>query len=503
MNNKAELSFFEKMIEKVNIRACIVVFIILTMIPILYLSFFAFPVADDFSNTIVINKVIQTENFNIILLIKTIIDHVVEIYLSWQGTYSSVFIMALQPGVFGEQYYFATVWVMMGATLFGFLFSGKNLMDSIDVNGKTGCFIGLLVWFYFIQTMPSPREGLFWFNGAVHYMPFSALVLIVNSMLIKGYVRGFKKSRVALISVMGFILSGGNQLTSFLSIIILSMLLSFILFFDKFKKNYKPILFPYFSSIIGFIIMAVAPGNANRYIASADNPTVLKTIFVAAYSYFEFVFDYWFGFTLVLFLALLTPLFINITKKVANFSYKGFIMLLIAQYVCICAMLCTIYITGRGFDVERVENAIYFAYIVAMVVMYYYLIGLLLQKKIFVYENLPKFNNFQKKLIGGTASLFILVSIFFLGSKYFLYSTSGTALIEIMNGTHQTYNKQIEERMEIFHDESIKDVVFESHVPSVFFGTEALSEDSEHWINAVVAEYYGKDSITVKFSFNK
>ncbi len=500
MENKTKQNVFIKLLEKVNIKVCVVLFVALSMIPILYLSFFAFPYADDFGNSIGVREVLLSENSTFFNVLKACADKVVATYHSWQGTYSSVFLMTLQPGVFGEQYYFLTIWFMMGITLFGFLFSGKNLMTAIDVNGRTGCFIGLLVWFYFIQTMPTPREGLFWFNGAVHYMPFSAMVLIVNSMLIKGYVKGFTKTQIILISVMGFILSGGNQLTSFLSILITIMLIGYILFFGKSKKNIKSILIPFVSSLIGFVIMAIAPGNVVRYHAGIESPSVLKTIFVAAYSYFEAVLDVWFGFTFVLFLALLTPLFIEITKKVNNFSYKGLIMLFVAQYACICAMLCTIYITGGGFGDDRVKNAIYCMFLVAMVVLYYYAIGLLIQKKVFNFENLPKLNKFQKKLIGGSATLFILVCIIFLGSKYFLYSTTGTALIEIMNGVHTTYAKQIEERLELLYDDNVQNVVFEPQVRSVFFGSEMLYSGELSYVNSGMINYYNKEFITSTYT---
>jgi hypothetical protein len=48
--------------------------------------------------------------------------HTVSTYFNWQGSYSAIFLMCLQPAVFSERLYCLTPW-LMSLSLFGGLFA--------------------------------------------------------------------------------------------------------------------------------------------------------------------------------------------------------------------------------------------------------------------------------------------------------------------------------------------------------------------------------------------
>ncbi len=488
-------------VEKINIIVCIIILIVLMTLPIIYMALFSVPVADDFDNSLNTKIVVETVPFNIFDVLKVACQRVVDTYNSWQGTYTSVFLMAIQPGVFGEQYYFITTWALIIVTLFSFLYFGKTLLSFLKVDTKTALFLSLLVWYFIIQTIPDIKEGLFWYNGAMHYMLFLCLTMVLFASLIKQYNVKSSKLSIIVCSIGGFLISGGNQLTAFLNILLMILFVGYILIFDnKNKSNIKPILFPLVSSIIGFVIMLIAPGNAVRREATREMvieyPTVFETITASAISYFKFAIENWTSFSFLLFLVLLTPFIINITKKINGFSFKVFSLLTLSQYAVICGMMCTIYLGVGHFGAGRVTNVLYLVFVVSMIVLYGYLIGLLQQKEI-IKVDFSNISKFSKNIIGGVCSLAIFIGIFFLGSTYYQYSTSGMALAEIYGGTTAIYSQQMEQRFEMLNDDSIKEAVLEPHITSVFFGEELLEEDSSLWPNTTVSEFYGKQSVSI------
>ncbi len=493
-------NIFVSFIEKINIRTCIVIYIILMTIPLLYMSFFSYPAVDDFSYSMNLSLAVESGDWTIFELVKLAAETSASFYGWWQGTYVSTFLMPLQPGIFGEQYYFLTTWIMIFIMVASFLYSGKILFNLIKVDNKTACFLSLLIWFYFVQTIPSPRESMFWFNGSVHYIPFICLTLIMIAKLLKGYNSSFKIIDIIILTIVGFIISGGNQLTGFLNIFNILMLLVYILIFGKDKSKIKLILMPFISSIAGFVIMALSPGNQTRSSSLEGTQSVIKTIFASAIEYFDLAFNYWINSSFLLFLLLITPFVINITKKIKGFSYKGFALVVIVQYMAICGMMCTIYIVSGGFGgtATRTANTFYVFFLISAILVYGYLIGLAQEKNI-IKLNFPALTFFLKNLLGGILSLFILVVIFFIGSNYMQYSTSGMALAEMYGTTHIIYKQQMDHRLEIYNDESITEAVFEPQITSVFFGFEELHDFpfSKHWPNSSIAEYYDKEWVYI------
>ena len=66
-------------------------------------------------------------------------------------------------------------------------------------------------------------------------------------------------------------------------------------------------------------------------------------------------------------------------------------------------------------------------------------------------------------------------------------------------GWAQQYAAEWEERLEVLHDETIKDVVFEplTVYPEMILYTDLQDEQGYIWVNHDCADYYEKNSITV------
>ena len=79
------------------------------------LCFFSSAYLDDYSYSIETRKIVQSGNWNIVDLIKAAIKTDITFYKTWQGLYSSAFILSLQPGIFSDgKYYGSGAIILMG-----------------------------------------------------------------------------------------------------------------------------------------------------------------------------------------------------------------------------------------------------------------------------------------------------------------------------------------------------------------------------------------------------
>ncbi len=484
-----------KIIEKINVKKCIVLLIVLSIVPVLYLSFFSSPSVDDYDFGSRTKAVVETGSFNPIDYVKAAADTVVHYYSSWQGMYSATFISALQPGVFGEQFYFLTPVIMIALCLIGFLFAGKRLFRFINVDKKTAFFLSLVIWFYFFQTMPNPREGLFWFNGAFTYVGFLAITMINLTVLLEQYKGKLKISTIVLTSFVALFISGGSVPVAFFNILFMGLIVGYILVFDKAKGKCIPLIFPIVAAVIGFIIMYIAPGNANRQ-AFFLEPSITRTIVASATGYFASAFS-WLNVSFFLFLLILTPFALRITKNMSGFKFYKLIMLFLAHFMLVCGMLAGPY-HGMGYYGDgRVTNVIYAVFILTIIVVYGYAIGWLQQIKLLEisFDNAP---SYVKKIAVIFCSTVAFCGILFFGSDYFEYSTTISAVDEISRGVHIEYKQEMDHRTAVLNDDTVLNPVFDPiEETSAFFGGETLVANKWDWPNGGIAIYYGKESVAL------
>ena len=74
-------------------------------IPFVIISFYSRPCADDLPYSVLTHNAFVKYR-SIIAVLKAAIKTDIDFYNKWQGLYVSSFFMSLQPGIFGEKYYF-------------------------------------------------------------------------------------------------------------------------------------------------------------------------------------------------------------------------------------------------------------------------------------------------------------------------------------------------------------------------------------------------------------
>ena len=81
-----------------NIYIPLSILMIIFMLPIVLISIYSRPLVDDFNYAIIVHEYVKNGNWNIFGLINKAVDAVMYYYYNWQGTYTSAFVMSLQPG---------------------------------------------------------------------------------------------------------------------------------------------------------------------------------------------------------------------------------------------------------------------------------------------------------------------------------------------------------------------------------------------------------------------
>lgn len=104
-------------------------------------------------------------------------------YKIWQGTFSSIFLMALQPGIWGEEYYHLTPLLLIGLLLSALFFFMDSLFRKVCGAKKREVFLlFLLAAFLMTQLVPAQVSAFYWWNGAIHYTGAIAFLLYMVSL---------------------------------------------------------------------------------------------------------------------------------------------------------------------------------------------------------------------------------------------------------------------------------------------------------------------------------
>ncbi len=90
----------------------------LSLIPILLPGRYCTPWADDYVYGFHTHKVFL-ESDSLRQTVTAAVEQVKNSYYAWQGTCSAIFLMTLQPAVFGERFYALVPWIMMFSLMLG------------------------------------------------------------------------------------------------------------------------------------------------------------------------------------------------------------------------------------------------------------------------------------------------------------------------------------------------------------------------------------------------
>lgn len=455
--------------------------IVILMIPIFVVAFFNHPSADDFSYSFLTYEALQN-NGNIFNLILSAIQTSIHFFKSWQGLYTSAFLLALQPAIFGEKFYALTTFIIIGTLLIGFTFLNKSIYKHIlKTNNKKYILASLIIVFFLIETIPSPLEGLYWFNGSINYLFFFSLLLIEISILIN-YFYTQKKINIIFSIILVILISGGNHIVAFACILI--NIIFFLLTLIK-KKTILSML-PVLLSIIFFIINITSPGTAIRASNFTHEKSILNTMYQTILMSFNYI-KFWFNIPTILLIVSIIILHHNELKNI-KINIKQIIILTIISYTLLASMMCIPYYAMGNFGAPRIINTFYFSFVLVFILLlctiYSYIVDNFIKKQIII-----------KDTVLNITLIIIIIYIGIIGTNQ---STSIQALEELTNGTLINYDIEINERLKLYLNPSVKNVLLKKiNSKSKLVFLIDLEKDPNDWKNRAVRDYYKKTSVYI------
>lgn len=484
----------ETLTQKENSAALITIIILclLIILPLLVIGIYNRPSADDYGYAAETHKVVQNGG-NIIAVIKTAWETNLAYYNSWQGLYSAAFIQALQPAIYGEQYYALTGFIIMAIAFVCVFFSVKIINKHyLHYSRLFNWAASLFVTAFLFLWLPSPVQSLYWYSGAMNYVPWCFLDLLSICLIIEIYYSDEKIKNVLLlllISAIAFVVSGGNPVTSFENILFL--LFSVIIVWIK-KRRCFPLL-PLLSACIGFYIMCRAPGTAIRQSVLAKQ-TVPGTIFHSAIEFWGLS-ESWISVTFVLSLILMVPAAIRFSKENPTHGTGKLPWLPVVMSVTvICGMLCVPYYPMGSFGDGRVTGVIWITFTWLGWLLFFLFFRWAYE---WIVSNSIKIEWKHNKIFECLAAA-VLIILIVLVPRNRAYSSSVYAVKELVTGKAKAYGTQLDERFYILNNDPSPDLVVEDikHKSRLLF-FEDITTDPGDWKNVGMSEYYGKSSIVI------
>ena len=99
---------------------------LLSLLPIFMASVYDYPQADDWTYSWR-THLAWTDTHSLLEVGKAAADTVKDSYINWQGTFSSIALMSLQPAIWGERFYALTPFIMVGMLTAGTLLFVREL----------------------------------------------------------------------------------------------------------------------------------------------------------------------------------------------------------------------------------------------------------------------------------------------------------------------------------------------------------------------------------------
>lgn len=482
-------------------RTKIIIYIIsaLSLLPILLIALNNHPSADDFSYSMNVRKEFLAGG-NIFDIIKQAFLTSKEFMASWQGLYSSAFVLSLQPAAFGEDFYSLTTIILIVSILTSLLLLTSAIWKKVLKSASHDFIvISVLVTFFIVNCIPFPVEGLFWYNGAMNYVFFWTVFLTETSLLIRYTFSDKKESKkivgIFFLTVLSFILSGGNHVTAFAGLLITA---AFLLYTMIRKKRFL-LLFPMASGIAGFVWNLTAAGTKVRSDMLAYHGNPIKTMLAACVKHAICV-NEWVSFSLILLLVLLTPfLYRTLKTHKGEFSFRILFGMMLLLTVLMLGMWCVPYQALGNFGAGRLRNVIYMTFVLSTVCVYTYFVGILITKwdlenKLQEIKSRCSLREWTSNLLYGALVIGFMGIIMLAGGSKRDYGTTVEAVIELQDA--KEYDRQMDMRVETISADTtgIVEVNNITVYPELLFFDD-IEVDGGNWKNYNMALYYQKQWI--------
>ena len=199
----------------------VLVVMLVALVPLYIIADYAHPSVDDYSYGKLTAEAWE-ETGSLGSVFATAWERTAYTYETHQGTFVSVFLMRLQPGIFGEDYYFLTTVFLLSTFLICsivFYYAFFNRIFGAD-KVKSLLIAGVLS-FGAMEFTHVVSDSFYWYNGGVTYTFFYSMEALLFGTLIFMYTAKKKVVKCLLgfvCMLLAVVACGGNYVTSLVTL---------------------------------------------------------------------------------------------------------------------------------------------------------------------------------------------------------------------------------------------------------------------------------------------
>ena len=467
--------------------------------PLLAVAFCDYPLGDDLSYGRYVHDALAAGG-SLPAVLCAAFRTVAHTYMTWQGTYSAVFLMSIQPGVFAEKAYAVVPFIMLGLLICSTLvLLNTVLCGCLHEKRRTVALLGIPVLFLAVEYPPSLAQGFYWYNGAVYYTFFYSVMLLYFSAFIrfvKNGEKGRETPRFVLLLLLAAVLGGANFVTVLIAILAGFLFLLWCIL--RQRRRLLQSVAVQCALLAGFAVSALAPGNAVRQAHFFRIGVPLTIVFSIGQS--AFYLYRWTTAVAVLVFILISPLLYAMAGRSSlRFQMPGWflaftLLLFAAQSAPPFYAMCS---PGE----TRLQDIIYYSYLWLVPVNLFYFFGWYQKRSRRLREALKKLKARLRLREGGPARYVALAAACVLlaaltGPAGAESSGTGICARDLLSGDAQAYAAQMDARLKIYNDAGVSTVrvpELTAHPRSVYLGD--ITGNPNSTLNLDVKTYYHKKSV--------
>lgn len=480
-----------------------VLLVLLLLLPAAVLALYARPSADDYVYAARAHAVVQQYGADWPRLLAAAWETTVYFFENWQGLYVSGFVLALQPGIFGNRWYGITLLCVLLPLFLCLLGCAKIVVQRLQPSQKRlPLALAVLFLFAFVEGMPSPVEGLYWFNGAMNYLPyFSLAVLNVGVAVALCSPQTISlRHRILLAAsgvLIGMLIGGGHQVVGALNLLLLLLLSVLVLRHRNFWLCPAVV-----ASLTGLAINVLAPGTRVRtegFAQAGFFEAILKSFALAAMQWIR-----WLDVPLLCLLVLLILPLHHLTQstRVSDRLFRYPWMGPVVTFVLMWAMIFLPSYTMGGIGAGRLLNVVWMTFVLGLAASEFLFLGWMERLHGASLAPFERFLRRHRQLLPAAAAS-MLVCMACIGShtvkegqdNYF--ATSLEAVYELATGQASDFAQALDSREADLSDPEQNEVsitpLTADERPWLLFYTD-VSPGPDLW---GLTPYYSKDSVVV------
>ena len=476
------------------------------IVPLLYVGRYNHAVSDDYWFAVHVHWAWMNTH-NLLEALAAAARESAWFYQNWQGTYSSVFFMALSPFAFGEQYACAVPYFMVGMTCIStILLLHAALKRWLGLN--TYAFVSAAMAACIMQCafMYTPASGLYWWNAAAHYVFMqgfwnfmTAFALLGFERMYCGRSRGILGWEIAACTVAAFLAAGANFSTALLTAETLALFMIFaaLLCCRQNKKCYLWFIVPFLAGEAGFLVNVLAPGNAVRQSNFQKGGIIASIGNSFSYSFSQMIL--WINIWVIVILVLLLPVLLKAAAN-SKFSFR-YPLPVTAMIYCFYASMFTPGFYALGTEpLSRNQNICKMFLLMFLVLLEAYWCGWLTHRVKAVKVIVPVHG---KNVLIWTAvlSLALLTGIVCFNKLDIIAKQANFvnfgAWLTSTNGTGQVYRNEYLQRLQLYkNNEKVVYVQpYKARPYPLWVNSDTEEAGESGKISSSVSFWYGKDAI--------